>query len=125
MHTLYDLIHAQGIDAPESTAVADIKNERITYGNLVDRLNCAIADLKGLGITSHDRVAIVLPNGIDLAVTFLAVASVTAAAPLNPAYSLDEFSFYLSDLRPRALITTRDIAPAAVEAASGLGVPVL
>ena len=54
------------------------------------------------GITT--RVAIVLPNGPEMAVAFVGVAAAAICAPLNPAYSRSEFEFYLADLNPKALI---------------------
>src|SRR5262249_25941658 len=42
--------------------------------------------------------------GLEMIVSFLAASSVGAAAPLNPAYRLDEFRFYLEDTGARALI---------------------
>jgi acyl-CoA synthetase (AMP-forming)/AMP-acid ligase II len=51
-------------------------------------------------------VAIVLPNGIEMIVSFLAVAQVAAAAPLNPSYKGDEFKFYIEDTAAKALITS-------------------
>ena len=41
----------------------------------------------------------VLPNGPEMASSFIAVASGTSSAPLNPAYRADEFEFYLDDLK--------------------------
>jgi acyl-CoA synthetase (AMP-forming)/AMP-acid ligase II len=72
-----------------------------------------------------DRVAIVLPQGPDLAVTFLAVAAGATAAPLNPAYVEREFVFYLEDLQARALILPQGSDSPALAAASSLGVPVI
>ena len=77
------------------------------------------------GIGRNDRVAILLPNGPEMATCFLAVASVCAAAPLNPAYRDEELDFYLSDLKPRALILgDEDEGPASFVAAR-LGIPVI
>ncbi len=62
------------------------------------------AGLNAHGIGRGDRVALVLPNGPCAATAFLAVAYGASAAPLNPAYTAAEFEFYLSDLRPHAII---------------------
>ena len=81
--------------------------------------------LNEAGIGRTDRVAIVLPNGPEMATCFLAVAATCAAAPLNPAYKEEELDFYLSDLKPAALIVgVEDEGPAAF-AAARLGIPVL
>jgi acyl-coenzyme A synthetase/AMP-(fatty) acid ligase len=39
-----------------------------------------------------------------MAVSFLAVAAGATCAPLNPAYQVKEYDFFLSDLNPKALI---------------------
>lgn len=81
--------------------------------------------LNGVGIGRGDRVAIVLPNGPEMASCFPAVAACCTAAPLNPAYKSDEFEFYLSDLTPAALILADgDESPARVVAAR-LGISVI
>ncbi len=83
------------------------------------------ATLAERGIGPGDRVAIVLPNGPEMATAFLTVASVCCAAPLNPAYKADEFEFYLSDLKPAAIILAEGGSQAASEVAGRLGIPVL
>ena len=63
-----------------------------------------VQTLHAMGLGRNDRVALVLPNGPEMAVAFLAVAASATCAPLNPAYSADEFDFYLADLHAKALI---------------------
>jgi oxalate---CoA ligase len=75
-----------------------------------------------LGIGRGDRVAIVLPNGPEMATAFVAIAACCASCPLNPAYRADEFEFYLSDLRARALVVERGSSSAALQVAQKLGV---
>ena len=60
--------------------------------------------LHAAGIGRGDRVAIVLPNGPEMAAAFVTVAQVAVTAPLNPAYKREEFDFYLTDLQARAII---------------------
>ena len=83
------------------------------------------ATLAARGIGPGDRVAIVLPNGPDMATAFLAVAAACCAAPLNPAYKADEFEFYLSDLKPAAIVLAPGGPQAASEVAGRLGIPIL
>ncbi|MBN9528413.1 MAG: AMP-binding protein [Alphaproteobacteria bacterium] len=77
------------------------------------------------GLGRGDRVAIVLPNGPEMAAAFVTVAARCSTAPLNPAYRADEFEFYLSDLRAKALIVGADDQGPAVEVAGKLGVPLI
>ena len=77
------------------------------------------------GVGAADRVAIVLPNGPEMATAFLTVAGTCCAAPLNPAYKADEFEFYLADLRPAAIVLAQDDTGPAAAVAERLGIPVL
>ncbi len=57
-----------------------------------------------MGVGRHDRVAVVLPNGPEMAVAVLSVAASAICVPINPGYRVDELNRYFADLRPRALI---------------------
>ena len=83
------------------------------------------ACLNGVGIGRGDRVGIVLPNGPEAATSFVAVACAATAAPLNPAYKAEEFEFYLSDLKPRAVIARAGEASPVRDVAARLGIPVI
>lgn len=82
-----------------------------------------LQQLADLGMSPGDRIGIIVPDNFTLALTVLAVASGFTAAPLNPGYTEDEYRFYLSDLRARALIVSCDTPPAARVAAEALGIP--
>jgi acyl-CoA synthetase (AMP-forming)/AMP-acid ligase II len=73
-----------------------------------EQLNRAVAKvgsaLRGMGIGQRDTVAIVMPNGPEMAVLFPAIACWAIAAPLNAAYREDEFDFYLGDLNAKAIV---------------------
>lgn len=73
--------------------------------------------LRRAGLGPNDRIAIVLPNGPEMALVLLAAMSVGCAAPLNPKYREEEFRFYLDDLHASALLTREGGAPAALAAA--------
>ncbi len=81
--------------------------------------------LAAAGIGRGDRMAIVLPNGPEMATAFLAIAGSCCAAPLNPAYTADEFEFYLQDLQPAAILLAASDAGPAKDVADRLQIPVL
>ena len=81
--------------------------------------------LNAVGIGRNDRVAIVLPNGAEMAAAFVAVAACCTSAPLNPSYRADEFEFYLNDLNAKALIVEKGSASPAVAVAEKLGVSIV
>jgi acyl-CoA synthetase (AMP-forming)/AMP-acid ligase II len=64
-------------------------------------------------------------NGLEMIVSFLAASTVATAAPLNPAYTRDEFKFYLEDTTARGLIVPRDGANEARAAAREINVAVI
>src|SRR5262249_55421 len=70
-----------------------------------------------MGIARHDRVAVVLPNGPEMAVAILTVAANAACAPMNPAYGAEGLDRYFADLRPSALITPAGVDPPACHVA--------
>jgi acyl-CoA synthetase (AMP-forming)/AMP-acid ligase II len=89
----------------------------LTYDQLRAQVRRLMDQLRSFGITQSDRVAIVLPNGIEVIASFLAVSGVATAAPLNAAYKPDEFEFYLGDTSAKAVITGPDAGEDAVNAA--------
>jgi oxalate---CoA ligase len=97
----------------------------MTYGAL--RQHCARIrrQLAARDIGPGDRVAIVLPNGPEMASAFFAVASGLSAAPLNPAYKESEYAFYLEDLKPKLVIVAQDSDNPVRAAAKGLNIPVV
>jgi oxalate---CoA ligase len=78
-----------------------------------------------MGVGASDRVATVLPGGLEAAFGFLAVASSAVAAPLNPALKLDDFRFYLKDLRASLVVVPPGPLEPVRQAAAELSIPVV
>ncbi len=97
----------------------------LTYEGLRRHVAATVAALNRRGIGRGDRVAIVLPNGPEMASAFVTIATGAATAPLNPAYRPPEFEFYLSDLGAKALVLAEGDDSPARAAAAALGVPTL
>jgi acyl-CoA synthetase (AMP-forming)/AMP-acid ligase II len=81
---LNKLLAAQVNQNPEAIAITAPGRTSLTYRQLTHHINHVVATLNSIGIGRNDRVAIVLPNGPEMAVAFLAVAAGATAAPLNP-----------------------------------------
>ena len=97
----------------------------LTHAELRTLVDRTLSTLNGMGIGRNDRLAIVLPNGPEMAACFVAAACGVATAPLNPAYRVEEFEFYLADLKARALVVEQGSTSPAVEVAQRMGVPVI
>src|SRR5689334_10374799 len=106
--TVYDQFAAQAERTPGAVAITAPNRSPLTYAQLLSQVEIVKETLNACGIGRNDRVVIVLDNGPEMAVAFMAVASCCTAVPLNPAYRADEFKFYLSRLNAKALL-----APAA------------
>ena len=120
--SLHQLLAAGADDA---IALAAPGATPLTYRGLRATVSRCAGGLDAAGIGRGDRVAIVLPNGPEMAAAFVAIASCAAAAPLNPAYRGEEFDFYLSDLNARALVVDRGSSSPAVEIARRRGIAVI
>ncbi len=120
--TLSELL-ARGADG--APAIRAPGRPALSHGALRALAGRTVARLNALGIGRNERVAIVLPNGPEMAAAFLAIGSGATTAPLNPAYREDEFAFYMEDLKAKALVVQKGVETPARAAAVRLGTPVL
>jgi acyl-CoA synthetase (AMP-forming)/AMP-acid ligase II len=97
----------------------------LTYGGLRDLVDRTVAALNAMGVGRNDRVALVLPNGPEMATSFVAVACGATTAPLNPGYKGEEFDFYLSDLNAKALVILEGMESPARAVAAERKIPVV
>ena len=121
------MILATLIDGHPQGAIAITAPERLplSYGRFAIVIAETAVALRGLGLGPTDALAMVLPNGPDMAAAFVACASAVTAAPLNPAYREDEFHFYMDDLKVKALLVEEGSSSPAIAAARRLGLPVM
>ncbi len=124
-HTIYELLTARAEHAPQAVALHAPSRGALTYRGLLSHVESVVRLLIVRGVHRGDRVAIVLPNGPEIAAAFLGVASTAICAPLNPAYSRSEFDFYLSDLNPKALIVQSGMNSAAIAVAEERGISII
>ncbi len=120
--TVWELL-AAGRD--DDVAIAALARPALTYGRVRSHVRATVDALNERGIGRNDRVAIVLPNGPEMASAFLSLASGATTAPLNPAYRRQEYEFYLSDLGAKALLVQEGSDSPAVGVAADLGIPLL
>ena len=120
--TLRPLFSNAAADAP---ALGAPGRRPLTHGELRALADATLLALNDLGVGRNDRLAIVLPNGPEMAACFVCAAQGVATAPLNPAYRAEEFEFYLSDLNAKALVVDAGSASPAVAVAKMLGVPII
>lgn len=106
-------------------ALLALQRADLTYSRLGAQIMDVRSTLERLGVHEGDRIAIVLPNGSELAVACLSVLCTATAVPVNPDYKLPEYEMVFERIRPVLLITLPSKDHPAVLAAQKNHVPVL
>lgn len=111
--------------AGERPAIGAPGRDWLNYDGLRTLTDEVRQSLNAMGIDADDRVAIVLPNGPEMATAFVSVAQAATTAPLNPGYREEEYLFYLEDLKAKALLVQDGYDGAAFAAATKLGMNII
>jgi acyl-CoA synthetase (AMP-forming)/AMP-acid ligase II/acyl carrier protein len=119
-----DLAQSLKITHEKKTIMAP-EREHLTCGQLCRQIEYVVSLLNDHGLGRNDRIAVVLPNGPEMAVAFLSVIAGAACAPLNPDYQKQEYDFYLSDINAKALIVPAGTASPARLVAKTRNIPVI
>jgi oxalate---CoA ligase len=98
------LIQEQARLRPRAVAILAPDRQPLDYAGLWGFVQDIGSMLRAAGLTSNSRVAVVLPNGPEMAVAFLGVACSTTCVPLNPTSRESEFQFYFSDMKVGAVL---------------------
>ncbi len=111
----------------EDDAVALLAPGRkpLTYKGLRQQVSYAKQQLSDRGIGTGARIALVLPNGPEMAMAFLSVTSGMCAAPINPSLQTKELEFSLADIGAAAVIVASDLDSPVWDVASRLRIPVV
>jgi acyl-CoA synthetase (AMP-forming)/AMP-acid ligase II len=122
--TISAMIAAHAARDSRAHAIRVPAREPLTYSELCAAIGEISGALRASGLGADGRVGLVLPNGAEMAVAFLAVASAMTCVPLNPAYREDDLAFAFADLGVGAVITMPEARPA-IAAAARLGLAVI
>ncbi|PWA99645.1 AMP-dependent synthetase and ligase family protein [Artemisia annua] len=123
MNTLTGLLKHVSKKFPDHRAISVSGKFDVTHSQLDRLIDHAASLLLAAGVTPGDVVALTFPNTVEYVIMFLAVIRVRAtAAPLNAAYTAEEFEFYLSDSESKLLLTSGSGNDAAQLAASKIGI---
>ena len=109
----------------QKTALLAANGDIFTYANLHELISRTAARLNDLGIYRGDRVALVIPDGPQMALAFLSITATATCAPLNPTYREAEFFSLFTDLRPKALVVQSGSDSPAISAAKRLAIPII
>jgi acyl-CoA synthetase (AMP-forming)/AMP-acid ligase II len=123
--SLYDLLQNHARRLADAPAILAPDCAPLSYWRLYRHVDDIGRTLRAKGIGRDDRLAVLMPNGPELAVAIVAAAANAACASINPAYSAEELDRYFADLRPRALIVPAGADGPARRVAQARGVAVL
>uniref|UniRef100_A0A7N0ZYV3 Oxalate--CoA ligase n=1 Tax=Kalanchoe fedtschenkoi TaxID=63787 RepID=A0A7N0ZYV3_KALFE len=122
--TLTGLLKMTAEEFPSRRAVSASGKFDLTHSRLQEVIDSAAEKLIAAGVGQGGVVALTFPNTVEFVVMFLAVIRCRAvAAPLNAAYTAEEFEFYLSDSESKLLVTSTEGNKAAQAAAAKLNIP--
>ncbi|XAR53596.1 Oxalate--CoA ligase [Bertholletia excelsa] len=122
--TLTSLLKKVAGEFPSRRAISVSGKFDLTHSRLQELVDRAASRLVAAGVNPGDVVALTFPNNVEFVIMFLAVIRARAtAAPLNQAYTVDEFEFYLTDSESKLLLTSKDGNENAQTAASKLNIP--
>jgi acyl-CoA synthetase (AMP-forming)/AMP-acid ligase II/acyl carrier protein len=123
--TISNLVKKQADLHPSAIAIGAPGRSPLSYYDLYRQILETGEKLNRLGVGRKDTVAIILPNGPEMAVAFLSISSFATCAPLNPNYRQSEFEYYLRDLQVRAIIVQSEMESIVRDTSLSLNIPLL
>lgn len=110
---------------PERIAILAHGRTSLKYGDLLQQIRHSSMQLNEFGLGREDRIAIVLPNGPELATVCLSAMAAATAVPFNPDYKQQEFETGFARMHVKALLTLAGGDHPARLAAAALSVPII
>jgi acyl-coenzyme A synthetase/AMP-(fatty) acid ligase len=107
-----EVLAAAAADRPEQCAV-QCGEKRLAYRELADVVSRAARGLVKAGLAPGDRIAVLLPNSLELTVLLLAAFQCDLiVVVMITEYAPPQFSYILADTGAKALITTQALRSA-------------
>ncbi|MEW5899360.1 MAG: class I adenylate-forming enzyme family protein, partial [Bacillota bacterium] len=99
-------------------------DQRLTYSRLLRQINQFANGLRKFGIGQGERVLIALGNCPEFIISYFALMQIKGVlVPVNPQYTLHEFSTIVKDAAPAAVITDPAVAPVFARIKEKTGLP--
>ena len=123
--TLDALLQKQASRYGNREAIVGRQHEPLHYETLTENVDRLVRSLAALGVHRKSRLAIVLPNGSDLAVGLLAGSIAAIAVPLSAQYRPEEYRSYFQLLGVTHLLIAKNGPVAAHQVARQLNLPTI
>jgi benzoate-CoA ligase family protein len=97
-----------------------LDGQTISYAQLQGLANRSGNALRAAGVEPEQRVALLLPDGVEFIATFLGAMKIGAVpVPLNTLAAPTELAYFLGDSRARALVSTASLARSVLQGQDG------
>ncbi len=119
--------HLLALNAGRAGKLAYIDDtQRLTYGELAERVQRCAAGLLALGLRREERVLMVMHDSVDFPVAFLgALYAGIVPVPVNTLLTADDYAFMLQHCGARALLVSRALWPSLQAAVAGRSIPAI
>ena len=122
--TIYKTLSYYANHTPNNLAIIASGRQSLNFKELKELVDELSTSLNTTYYKDNRRIAIIMPNGPEMALAFLAISSFATAAPLDPQYQASDLEFYLSDLNADGLLIHSEIDSSARNIAKMLNIPV-
>lgn len=100
--TVVHMLLSAAQQAPQAEALV-LDEQRLNYRQYLNCVGALTQELTTSGVAG-ERVALILPNGLDICIaTYAILAAGAQATPLNPLYTERELTDILADAKPKVL----------------------
>lgn len=123
--TILEILQTQATKHGAARAISGPSGQTISYAELYTVIQNLVTALQARGIERQTRVAIVMPNGFNIALALLAVSTAAIAVPLNSVYQAAELEAYFLEARVSHVLVQSGGTPAVRAVADKLGLPVI
>ena len=111
--------------APDAPSLVAPDGTALSYERLLERIEGLRLEIAELGFGEGDRLALLMQDGPELALVFLALSGQATAAPLNPSQAPEAMAAYVSDTGAKALLASGPTLEIGREVGRKLGLPVI
>ena len=123
--SIHATLRRQAEHAPEAVALLAPNRAPVSYGRLWAQIVHACRAIRATGVLMHDRVAIAIPDGLEMVLAFLSASAVATAAPISLALRESEYESDFAALGVTRLLTSAGDDSAVVHAARSRGIAVM
>ncbi len=102
----YEMIHLNAMERPRNTLIF-IDDEKISNLLFLQKVDSFARFLVHSGIKQEDKVALILPNGVEFLIAFFAISKIGGVVvPVNNMLKKEEYAYILNDSESKMLITS-------------------